>query len=111
MYCHNCGKEIATDSKFCPECGAAQVTPSKKANPIALEAKNLNTIFKQEKEDNAFHCPKCKSHNIYIDKKGYSLTKGIVGGVLIGPIGLILGKHKSNNLRYKCLDCGHKWGK
>jgi uncharacterized membrane protein len=25
MYCRNCGKQIPDNSKFCPECGAAQV--------------------------------------------------------------------------------------
>jgi len=25
MYCRNCGKQIPDDSRFCPECGAAQV--------------------------------------------------------------------------------------
>lgn len=55
------------------------------------------------------HCPNCHSTDIYIDKKGYSLVKGVVGALLIGPLGLIAGKHHSNRLRYTCRHCGYQW--
>lgn len=54
-------------------------------------------------------CPKCHSQHIFVDKKGYSLTKGIVGTIILGPLGLVAGKHHSNRYRYKCLNCGYKW--
>lgn len=57
------------------------------------------------------HCPKCHSKNIHVDKKGYSLAKGIIGDILLGPVGLIAGKHKSNKLRFTCLSCNHQWTK
>lgn len=56
-------------------------------------------------------CPKCHGHHVHIDKQGYGLKKGVIGAVLLGPIGLIAGKHKSNSLRFTCLDCGHQWAK
>ncbi|WP_296912442.1 zinc ribbon domain-containing protein [uncultured Megasphaera sp.] len=81
-----------------------------KAAQIALEAEQAKKAFDQEGEEmQGLFCPKCHSRNIYIDKKGYSLTKGIVGTALLGPLGLIAGKHHSNRLRYTCMDCGHKW--
>ena len=36
MYCHNCGKQIADVSHFCPECGAEQVITEKKAEPDSI---------------------------------------------------------------------------
>ncbi|MBM6986228.1 MAG: zinc ribbon domain-containing protein [Acidaminococcaceae bacterium] len=61
------------------------------------------------KKSGVLYCPKCHSRNISIDKKGYSLTKGVVGAVALGPIGLIAGAHHANRRRYKCLDCGQEW--
>lgn len=67
--------------------------------------------FQAEKEalGDSLYCPKCHSTAIHIDKKGYSLTKGVVGTLVLGPLGLLAGKHHSNRLRYKCLKCGHEW--
>lgn len=56
-------------------------------------------------------CPKCHKAHVHIDKQGYSLKKGIIGDILLGPVGLIAGKHKSNNIRFTCLDCGYQWTK
>lgn len=52
-------------------------------------------------------CPKCKSTNITADKKGYSLGKGVVGGVLLGPLGLLAGMHGKNKIELICLNCGN----
>ena len=57
-------------------------------------------------------CPCCKS-NKWVDaaknitKSGYSVGKAVVGGVLLGPVGLLAGafgkKHKS--ITMVCQDC------
>lgn len=71
----------------------------KRKHDFELESEELEGLF----------CPKCHSRDIHIDKKGYSLTKGVIGNIILGPIGLIAGKHKSNKLRYTCKHCGHQW--
>ncbi len=72
----------------------------------------IDNQFKQKSEEmTGLFCPKCHSKNIHIDKKGYSLTKGVVGTVVAGPLGLLFGKHGSNKLRYTCLNCNHQWEK
>lgn len=72
------------------------------------QAKSLKLHWDGDKST----CPKCHGAHVHIDKQGYGLKKGIVGAVLLGsPIGLLAGKHKSNNLRFTCLDCGHQWTK
>lgn len=84
----------------------------------SVELKNAvqtEIVARQQRFDREAHemkglfCPKCHSRNIHIDKKGYSLAKGVVGDLLLGPVGLIAGKHKSNKLRYTCLDCHNQW--
>lgn len=74
---------------------------------LIQEAKKLRAEWDSDKTT----CPKCHGHHVHIDKKGYGLKKGVIGAILLGPVGLIAGKHKSNQLRYTCLDCGHQWTK
>lgn len=69
------------------------------------------TKLRDEWDSDKTTCPKCHGHHVHIDKKGYGLKKGVIGAILLGPVGLIAGKHKSNQLRYTCLDCGHQWTK
>ncbi len=59
-------------------------------------------------------CPKCKSHNIQVidGKKKLSVTKGVVGGILMGPIGAVaggVGLGKKGKYQCFCMDCGHRW--
>lgn len=59
-------------------------------------------------------CPKCKSTNFTIledRKKALSLGKGIVGGVLLGPVGAVGGAiiGKKGKFDMICNDCGHRW--
>lgn len=76
---------------------------------IAAQAKQFEIEEDRLKTTGQSYCPKCHSKNLHIDTKGYSLTKGLLGNFIAGPVGLIIGKHKSNKLRYKCMDCGHVW--
>lgn len=52
-------------------------------------------------------CPKCGSKHIHAGKRGYSISKGIVGHLLFNGIGLIAGAIGSNKTELTCLDCGH----
>jgi cytochrome c-type biogenesis protein CcmH/NrfF len=54
-------------------------------------------------------CPKCSSTQLMPTKKGYSLGKAVVGGLLTGGVGLLGGFWGSNDIRLNCLNCGHKW--
>ena len=65
-------------------------------------------------------CPNCKKNNTQmineVESKGknFSATKGCLGTILLGPIGLLCGscgkgkQIKSQNY-WVCNDCGHKW--
>lgn len=76
-----------------------QTEEKRRADSFQAEADSLTGAF----------CPKCHSKHISIDKKGYSLGKGLVGAILVGPVGFIAGAHKANKHRFLCLNCGHIW--
>jgi hypothetical protein len=54
-------------------------------------------------------CPKCGSSQIAAGKKGFGAGKAAVGGLLLGPIGLLGGAIGKNKVRITCLKCGHSW--
>ena len=66
------------------------------------------------------NCPRCESDNIKPVSKtiktnsGLSVSKGILGGLLLGPLGAIggalLGNEKqSSKTYYHCMECGKEW--
>lgn len=55
------------------------------------------------------HCPKCNSTSININKKGYGYGKGLIGTLLVGPLGLLAGGIGSKELKATCLSCGHEF--
>lgn len=59
--------------------------------------------------ENEITCPKCKGHSIVQSTKGFSIGKAVAGGLIVGPVGLLAGTHKSKDIRFTCLDCGHKF--
>lgn len=55
-------------------------------------------------------CPMCDSSFEWVeidqDRKGFSVGKAAVGGVLLGPIGLAAGVLGKKKVLYKCRKCG-----
>ena len=60
-------------------------------------------------EKGVVHCPKCNSTNVNVNKKGYGYGKGLLGAVLVGPLGLLAGGIGSKELKATCLNCGHEF--
>lgn len=56
-------------------------------------------------------CPKCKSTNLTANTKGFGLGKAAVGGVLLGPVGLLGGLVGSKKPVFVCLHCGNQFQK
>lgn len=54
-------------------------------------------------------CPKCGSTQLTANKKGFGLGKAAVGGLLLGPVGLLGGVIGSGKVVITCLKCGHQW--
>lgn len=59
--------------------------------------------------ENEICCPYCGSTQLYADKKGYSLKKGLTGMVLVGAAGLLGGLIGSNKIVISCLSCGKQF--
>ena len=59
--------------------------------------------------DNEVKCPKCGSNQITANQKGFGLGKAAIGGLLLGPFGLLGGMVGSKKVKITCLKCGHTW--
>lgn len=77
------------------------------------EKQEFNDRIKQMKKGGISYCPKCKGASIqYVERrKRLSLTRGIIGAVLISPLAGAVGAVTSKKYKgfVKCLNCGHKW--
>ena len=58
-------------------------------------------------------CPKCHGTNIQVmgnDRKGFSIGKAVVGGLLTGGVGLLAGfAGKKGKYDCYCNDCGKRF--
>lgn len=117
MFCHKCGNEnLVEGSAFCPRCGT-------KLQVDTSNNKTSNTIVDIKKYGSVF-CPKCKSKNLQAivetntqgNGRGYGAGKGLIGYLLLGPLGLLCGACGSkakitttNKTFFICMDCGNKF--
>ena len=82
--CKTCGKEVSKTAPACPHCGESLP---------GLHVK----------------CPKCGSMSVQIGQKGFGLGKAVVGGLLLGPVGLLGGMFGRKKAELVCQACGKKW--
>ena len=76
-----------------------------------------NSYQTYEQAQNAGHpsdrggmvCPRCHSNQVTAGKKGFGLGKALVGGVLLGPVGILAGFIGSKNMEFACLSCKERW--
>lgn len=73
------------------------------------EAGISDPIINEQVIEEPVRCPLCHSTQITANKKGYGLGKGVAGGLLLGPAGLLGGLIGSNKVVITCLKCGHQW--
>lgn len=67
----------------------------------------------QLKQEHIPYCPRCHSTSItYVEhRKGLSIGRAVVGGVIAGGAGAVLGGLTSKKVKgqVKCLNCGYTW--
>lgn len=54
-------------------------------------------------------CPRCHGTNVRTGEKGFGLGKAAIGGLILGPVGLLGGFIGKNQLKFTCNNCGNKW--
>ena len=92
--CPECKRELSDKASACPNCGC----------PIS--GAGSQTFI--DKDDKA-RCPNCGSSQISAQKEGFDSNKACCSALLVGPLGLLCGARKSNQLNGVCLKCGHTW--
>jgi len=68
----------------------------------------INEVTHHKNKD-TLCCPVCGSTQIQVAKKGFGLGKAAVGGLLIGPVGLLGGAIGSNKIQRICISCKHSF--
>lgn len=75
-----------------------------------VHERSVNVPSRDSKHNTDIICPCCHSRNAYhASNKGFGLGNAAVGGLLVGPIGLLGGLIGSKKLVVQCLKCGYKW--
>jgi tellurium resistance protein TerD len=59
--------------------------------------------------DQGMSCPRCHSTQVTAGKKGFGIGKALVGGVLLGPVGILAGFIGRKNMEFACLSCKERW--
>ena len=59
--------------------------------------------------DQGMVCPRCHSNQVTAGKKGFGIGKALMGGVLLGPVGILAGFIGSKNMEFVCLSCQERW--
>lgn len=54
-------------------------------------------------------CPRCRSNQVTAGKKGFGIGKAAIGGILLGPVGLLAGFIGSKNMEFVCISCKERW--
>lgn len=54
-------------------------------------------------------CPRCHSDYVTSGKKGFGIGKAAIGGLVLGPVGLLGGFLGSNKMEFRCNSCQYKW--
>ncbi|MEK5062268.1 MULTISPECIES: TerD family protein [Cytobacillus] len=66
-------------------------------------------IHAQSYSDGNMACTRCGSTNIRTGQKGFGLGKAAIGGLILGPVGLLGGFIGKNQLKLTCNACGNSW--
>lgn len=102
LQCASCG---ATKPKDAPKRGGTSLPIPPQELRAAPNAQSLRSVPQPE----PIRCRKCGSTQIAAGGRGFGIGKAAVGGLLLGPVGLVAGALGSSALLVTCLKCGARW--
>lgn len=118
LCCHFCGNSTtvpkadfySATTSFCTpkheiKCPSCHRTHRRS---VPIYTASMQEICTQEPEKPLL-CPHCGSGEFDIVKEGFDAGKAAIGGVLLGPIGLLAGASDSNNIQRICRRCGTRF--
>nr|WP_088186189.1 TerD family protein [Desulfosporosinus sp. FKA] len=87
--------------------GSSYASPSSGQTNYPSSELSRNSGYQQD--HGGLTCPRCHSTQITAGKKGFGIGKAFVGGILLGPVGLLAGFIGSRNMEFACLSCRERW--
>lgn len=113
--CAQCGKHVRIKDPRCWNCQST-VFEDHLAEGVAARAESLNAADQTAKaaderqvRADIIKCPRCGSERWSEGRQGFGLGKAIVGGVTLGPAGLLGGLINRRKVILTCLKCGKTW--
>lgn len=79
-------------------------TEALEAAKVELQRRGIDTATI---EGAPIRCPHCHSTQLTANKRGFGLGGAAVGGIALGPVGLLGGLVGAGQIRITCLKCGH----
>lgn len=128
--CPFCGRAIDDDMECCSECKKKIDDDAVTHNPITEAMLRYDEISDTElrRKHGLVKCPRCGEHDLHplnetttsvqTNGGGYSSSKGCLGWLLFGPIGLLFGEmgqkqkttiNTEQKLFWVCKECGFKF--
>ncbi len=112
--CRNFGLEVEEDQPSAGRSTSDYYSQSSVQN-MPLNGQNNPQPYRQVQnvgyppDQGGIVCPKCHSTHVTAGKKGFGIGKAALGGILLGPVGILAGFIGSKNMEFACLSCRERW--
>lgn len=84
-------------------------SPAAQPSSFGSQTRFGQPVQAQPYTDGNIACTRCGSTNIRTGQKGFGLGKAAIGGLILGPVGLLGGFIGKNQLKLTCNACGNSW--
>lgn len=78
-------------------------------SPLDRPGNAATARFSNENAEKPVKCPNCWSTQVSSGAAGFGVGKAVLGGLLLGPLGVLGGLVGAADVRLVCLRCGHRW--